>query len=923
MPVKYLVTLSTPGDAAIVDRLAGEIIAEYPDSMIVRCDEAQRDALVSEGIEITEYADSPVRVRGLTFAMSDAVATEAAVPSPDASRPNYYIVQLVGPTLGDWLKALADAGIEVLGNMQGNALLVKMMPSKLGSLQAMSWVEGVSSYRPALKVSPKLLQGEHGSNVLSREALSVTHPAAPGARSRKIEVTVFPGESVDPIIASLEAAGGQILSVGSQSVKAIAPLSVVSRLAGQVAVESIDPFEFPELHNDVARGIMSIPGGGAFSSGALEGGGQIVAISDSGLDTGNTGTVHQDVQGRVNAIVSWGTSFAGSLAPYINGPLNTDDGAADTNSGHGTHVTGSVAGNGARATASGAGSIPRGAAPQTNLYFQAIEQSVNWKPVSQLVTEGIPVPSGPWPPNSVGLYGIPADLNTLFAAAYGAGARIHTNSWGAPNDGLYNSASREVDQFMWNNRDMLIIYSAGNDGQDVNNDGQIDADSIGTPGTAKNSLTVGASENDRPNGSTPAPGANLNWTNVQFPRFSQMAAAGHVSDNPAGMACFSSRGPTDDGRIKPDVVAPGTNVLSMRSSVVGANPLWGDVTPASDPLNGDYCWSGGTSMATPLVAGLAALVREHLVTQRGHFQAGVKPSGALVKAFIINGATQIAGQYPGEVPAGPNNVTGFGLANAAQTVTPGTVGSAAFDDEPSNAVESGEIRTYSVQAGNLGEPLRATLCWTDRHSPGAGGLQNTLYLQVVAPGGAVFNGDTTPFPTVTNNVQQVTINNPVAGNYTVRVRGVSVTTQAPGASPGPNPRQDFALVISNGYGLNVPAPVFSILTPLTTLSLLTPVTALTPLTVFTPLTILTPFSVLTPLTVVTPLTPLTVLTPRSPILTPILTPIPSLIPSFLPPISRLPVPSPIPTPIDPRPSPKTGTKKAVKRAAKGTKKPKR
>jgi uncharacterized protein (TIGR03437 family) len=285
-----------------------------------------------------------------------------------------------------------------------------------------------------------------------------------------------------------------------------------------------------------------------------------------------------------------------------------------------------------------------------------------------------------------------------------------------------------------------------------------------------------------------------------------MGAAGHVSDNPEGLACFSSRGPTDDGRMKPDVVGPGTNVLSTRSSQVAAqDPLWGDVTPSNHPLRGLYCWSGGTSMSTPLVAGLAVCVREHLVSQRNHFQDGVTPSGALIKAFIVNGAQAMSGQFTGEVPNGPNSVTGFGRANATNTITPGQLGRVAFDDDPANAVETGQMRTFPIEAAHLNEPLKVTLCWTDRPSTTAGGLQNRLYLQLVDPNGVVMNGDVTPFPTVTNNVQQVTVAAPIAGQYTLRVRGVSVIHQAPAPPAGANPRQDFALAASNAIGLNVAA----------------------------------------------------------------------------------------------------------------------
>ncbi|MEK7790051.1 MAG: S8 family serine peptidase, partial [Deltaproteobacteria bacterium] len=75
------------------------------------------------------------------------------------------------------------------------------------------------------------------------------------------------------------------------------------------------------------------------------------------------------------------------------------------------------------------------------------------------------------------------------------------------------------------------------------------------------------------------------------------------SNNPNGLAAFSSRGPTPDGRLKPDVVAPGTNVLSARSHMPNSEKLWGE-------YNEHYLWSGGTSMATPLVSGSAALVRQ-------------------------------------------------------------------------------------------------------------------------------------------------------------------------------------------------------------------------------------------------------------------------------------------------------------------------
>jgi hypothetical protein len=95
-----------------------------------------------------------------------------------------------------------------------------------------------------------------------------------------------------------------------------------------------------------------------------------------------------------------------------------------------------------------------------------------------------------------------------------------------------------------------------------------------------------------------------------------------------------------------------------------------------------------------------------------------------------------------------------------------------------------------------------------------GGVSLAIYINGVAqelfnlvrevrhPNGVVEDGDVTAFPTVTNNVQQVTLDTPAAGTYEIRVRGVSVTQQAPGATGGPSPRQDFALVVSNAESLS-------------------------------------------------------------------------------------------------------------------------
>ena len=213
--------------------------------------------------------------------------------------------------------------------------------------------------------------------------------------------------------------------------------------------------------------------------------------------------------------------------------------------------------------------------------------------------------------SSGGLY-IPA-LATLFGQARTAGARIHTNSWGSSESGQYTTDAHDADEYMWNNPDFLVLFSAGNEGTDHDADGVINLGNIGSPGTAKNVLTVGASERNSHTGGYDLWGTG-SWGYV-YP--ADPITSDDVSDDMNGLAAFSSRGPVVDGRYKPDVVAPGTNIISTRSSQGGTG--WG-------AYDTNYVYMGGTSMSTPLTAGVAVLIRDWFVDTEG-----VTPSAALLK----------------------------------------------------------------------------------------------------------------------------------------------------------------------------------------------------------------------------------------------------------------------------------------------------
>ncbi|CAM9613438.1 unnamed protein product, partial [Ectocarpus sp. 13 AM-2016] len=226
-------------------------------------------------------------------------------------------------------------------------------------------------------------------------------------------------------------------------------------------------------------------------------------------------------------------------------------------------------------------------------------------------------------------------LSQMLQPPYDIGARISTNSWGAVRT-TYTSLDRQVDDFAYLNQDMVIVVAAGNCGDEISGCQYQNADiygsgSILSPALGKNVISVGASE-------------------------ASPSTAG-LADNVDEVAYFSSQGPTvDDNRIKPDVVAPGYHLFSA----------------SAKPDQESSCEIGpmaGTSMATPVVAGAAAMIRQYFV--QGWYPSGIatpsnifNPSNALIKAMIVTSGTAMASydNSAGSTTLGspPDAIQGFG-----------------------------------------------------------------------------------------------------------------------------------------------------------------------------------------------------------------------------------------------------------------------
>ncbi|MDR1615484.1 MAG: S8 family serine peptidase [Syntrophomonadaceae bacterium] len=367
--------------------------------------------------------------------------------------------------------------------------------------------------------------------------------------------------------------------------------------------------------------------------------------------------------------------------------------AADDPVGHGTHMAAAIAGSGQ----SSQGKY-KGVAPAASIYFQALlDQEGNLQ--------------------------IPEQLNSLFMPAYEAGVRIHVNGWGGGAN-AYGAYAAQADGFVNSYPDFLPIFSAGNEGPG--------AATLSTAANSKNALTVGSSQ-------------------IPRPVFSKDA-------RDAGQPVYSSSsGPAAGQRIKPDLLAPGSAVISARSSLVASN----------FHANDSYLRMGGTSMAAAVAGGAAALLYEYL----RDVQNIKTPGSALMKAVLINGA---------KIPdSGLTEQTGFGVLDLTASIL--ALNENSFKIAPIlRDLNPGEIFEYRMNVTDTARPLKATLAWVDPASPEleTGSLLiNDLNLIVQAPDGREYYGNDRKKEGVhdhNNNVEQVVIDQPATGEYKFIVSGAGL-----------------------------------------------------------------------------------------------------------------------------------------------------
>ena len=643
----------------------------------------------------------------------------------------FHILGHTLPVPSEWFHELAAVGIDCFSFMPPASFHCDVnghTPARLAALD----VVGLAAMDATDKVQTDLVRG-----LLSLEMVAPN----PFVNEEGALVNVVLSGEVLP--EGLEQRTDVVLDSHSGRFATVAVgVQGLSWLVAQDTVEWVEPRPVFELLNSVGIDVMNVDDTWDSTNMAnidsswtgLSGEGVVVTVADTGLDNGvNNTNMHPDFRDHITGILSFPPAASTCSALGLS-PCGDD---AEDLHGHGTHVAGSVLGDGTHSN----GAII-GAAPEAHLLVHSIATTHN---------------------SEEKLLGIPNDLDDMFKLAWANGSRVHTNSWGSAVAGQYTTSSMQADASARTHDEMVILFAAANEGADANRDGEIDLDSMGSPATAKNVLTVGASENDRAN-------MSFVWGSSDY---GSPISTDRLADNPEGMAAFSSRGPTDDGRLKPDFSAPGTMILSTKSRSTSSTGWLAH--------NASYTYMGGTSMATPLTAGASALLLEHLMDNLGE----TNPTSALVKAIFTASAHDMTGQYSsttnGAGETAPNNHEGWGRINMSQAINTSYL--------QGHSVTTNADSGWSFIVPASADDINIALTWTDPASTPAAStnLVNDVDLALKSPSGTWTN--------VSNNLDNLrglTLASPAQGTWELHVLGTNVPT-------GP---QFFAVALTGDYSLS-------------------------------------------------------------------------------------------------------------------------
>jgi hypothetical protein len=591
-----------------------------------------------------------------------------------AKGKGYYILQFGASPTDEWLKSIRNAGVEVLQYIPHQAYFVYGDDESIARIADHSRVRWIGRYQPEQKLSRALRQQLEAA----RNGKTAAHGISPLEYTKNdtalFDIAVFERADLDAFTSQLRQTFGRGLLRMSRlqnnffnvvrAELAVNDIEAVAALPDVIAIEA-----YSRTSNEDERSNQILAGNFINATTLLGPGYQ--PLNQFGADGTNV-TV---------SVVDDGVGIPGEGGFYIttnnavNGPLH---GAPGTAFGHG-HFNATII----------AGWTPFG--PLDSLFYN---YALGVAPKANIVSI---------PRNRTGYTGTDVEVyddSVSMPGPNGVHATISNNSWGQGTNGnVYNLLAAQFDGFVRDSSTdpgvdpLTLVFSAGNEG--LNAPG---ANGLTQPKVAKNVIAVGNSEGLR------------------------IDLGGANADNMDDIAADSSRGPAADGRIKPDLVAPGTAITGGRS---GTDSLKGN-------LDAFHRWSSGTSHSAAHISGMAALFT-HWWTSANF---GDNPSPSLIRAALINSARDLNGQNSsGSVP---NGTEGWGRPNLKSLLNTG-VGMKYIDEQvPLEQPGPGFVLQGSVADGT--KPLRITVAWTDPPGVADPALVNDLDL-IVTVGGTVYKGN--------------------------------------------------------------------------------------------------------------------------------------------------------------------------------------
>ncbi len=719
---------------------------------------------------------SSLQERAATFnhiVLRDEVLDTGTTPAPTSQRrarlagQQFWLVQFIGPVKEAWLADIEAAGLDIVAYMPHYAYVVWGDNHSLQQLDRLATtdplIQWTGAYAPEYRLAPALKQAA---------------ASLPGAAPLDVTIQIYRSATTDQTLDRLRdlalsvhhpAADMQDFRIVSLQL----PAAAIARVATWNDVYNIEPWTQPVKHDEIQNQLVAgnvitegiddfvVPEGPGYLT-WLESKGfpqdperyPIIDVVDTGLDTGDINNLHPDLYELGD------TSNPARVVAIAN---CTSDPEGNGEDGHGTLNAGILAGYNDQTT-------------EPYIDDEGYSLGLGVSPYSRLSSTKIFTKFGYSIVNCGG-----ADHQEVVAQSVANDAVMSLNSWGVPTSkGAYTIRSQSYDMLTRDasssqagHQEMLHVFAAGNSGPA---DGTVQP-----PGTGKNVLTVGASESVRDQGVLD--GCNDGQSN-----------------NANDMADFSGRGPTIDGRSKPDIVAPGVHIQSIASQdpdFTGSGPCGpaggGAYYPPGQEL---YTWSSGTSHAAPAVAGAASLLYEYYGRV---LDPGQVPSPAMLKALLLNTPRYMDGLDANDTL--PGAAQGWGNLSLDRVL----------DDTPMYLLDqevllnaTGQTYTISGQVAQNTRPVQVSLVWTDAPGSTTGAAYvNNLDLEVSVDGsvyrGNVFDGPTSvpggSFDEV-NNVENVFVPAGVSGDINVRVIARNIAGDGVPDNADSND-QDFALVVYN------------------------------------------------------------------------------------------------------------------------------